>query len=448
MVNRDSEQVLSHVKDTRRLDEVADVIDSLHQTPSYEEYGVPMVRVTDIKPGYLNLNQTVKVSAEVYEEFTKRHKPKRGDIVFSRVGTYGVVSFVNQDEPFCLGQNTAVIVPNINEHYLFYCLQSPYVKQQIEQAVVGSSQGTISLKNIKGLEIQMRSPDDVDAIACILGALDDKIELNHQMNRTLEEVAQALFKSWFVDFDPVTAKAGGLMPYGINATTAALFPTRFADSELGLIPEGWEPSKLGVFVSITTGKSYASKELQDSSTALVTLKSFNRGGGYRPDGLKAYIGSYKPEQVVKNGELIIACTDVTQAAEVVGRPAMVMSNPRYSTLVASLDVMIIRPHAPNTTLFFYHLMRSTDYVNHIVAQTNGTTVLHLSKDGVPAFKFACPGSELMDLFSKIASPTFVKIENNFRESETLAALRDALLPKLLSGEIRVRQAENLVAEAV
>ena len=136
------------------ISEVSNVIDSLHQTPTYSDAGIPMVRVTDVKEEGLLLKNCYKVSDEVYELFTKNHIPKLGDIVISRVGTYGVFSNVKTTEKFCLGQNTAIISPTkINSKYLFYNLFNKKTKQQIDNFAVGSTQKTISLKNIKTIKI-------------------------------------------------------------------------------------------------------------------------------------------------------------------------------------------------------------------------------------------------------------------------------------------------------
>lgn len=332
--------------------------------------------------------------------------------------------------------------------FYYYFFNSVLGRRAIETIAEQLAAAGIRGSDLARLRVPFPDLEEQRAIGHLLGALDNKIKLNRDMNQTLEALAQTLFKSWFIDFDPVLSKVEGRKPFGMNEETAKLFPERFVESELGLTPEGWQPSKLEMLVNVITGRSYASRELRDSTTALVTLKSFNRGGGYRPDGLKPYVGTYKPEQVVRNGELVVACTDVTQVAEVIGRPAVVISSSQYSTLVASLDVMIVRPHASKTTLFFYHLMRSPDYTNHILGHTNGTTVLHLSKAGLPAFMFARPSDVIMNLFSTIASSSFTQIENNYREMESLTELRNSLLTKLISGDIYVRGAEKLVAEVV
>jgi type I restriction enzyme S subunit len=169
----------------------------------------------------------------------------------------------------------------------------------------------------------------------------------------------------------------------------------------------------------------------------VTLKSFARGGGYRPDGLKSFAGPYKPEQLVTPGELVIACTDVTQAAAVIGRTAVVRGTARYRTLVASLDTLIVRPNSRDMTRsFLYFLGRTDDFVAHTYSHTKGTTVLHLAKEAVPSFAFVLPPVQIVRVFDSLANPVLSRIEASDEQSETIASLRDALLPKFLSGELR------------
>jgi type I restriction enzyme S subunit len=251
-----------------------------------------------------------------------------------------------------------------------------------------------------------------------------------------------------VDFDPVRAKSEG-RDAGLPSAIADLFPSSFVDSELGEMPEGWATQSVGPLVRCVKGKSYKSEELEDSTAALVTLKSFARGGGYRHEGLKPYSGSFKPEQVVEAGDLIVACTDVTQAAEVVGRPAIVRSSDRFTTLVASLDVLIVRPVSHRVSVpFLYCLFLSDAFKDHTYARSTGTTVLHLSNDAIPSFRSAIPSIDVGEVFSSLVDSLFRRIESSDRESHWLAALRDSLLPWLISGKLRVPDAERIVGRCV
>ena len=287
------------------------------------------------------------------------------------------------------------------------------------------------------------------AIARILGALDDKIELNRRQSATLEALARAVFQSWFMDFDPVRARAAGRAPAAMDAATAALFPDGFDVVDGREVPRGWKLTYLREVAKFIKGLSYKSSYLQDSPTALVTLKSIGRGGGYRDEGLKPYTGEYKSEQVVQPGEIVVAHTDLTQAAEVLGRPALVRPHQLYSTLVASLDLMVVRPMIEWVSReFLYDLLGREGFREHAYGYSNGTTVLHLSVKALPEYLFVLPSPEVVQAFTTRAQPLYRKLEQNELQSRTLAALRDALLPRLLSGELRVRTAERLVAERV
>ncbi|MFN4023164.1 MAG: restriction endonuclease subunit S, partial [Hydrogenophilus thermoluteolus] len=203
----------------------------------------------------------------------------------------------------------------------------------------------------------------------------------------------------------------------------------------------------GDVVEIVKGCSYKSEELAESTTALVTLKSFARGGGYRTDGLKSFTGKYKQEQVIVPGEIIIACTDVTQAAEIIGRTAVVRRSRRYQTLVASLDTIIVRPQSERVTrAFLYYLGRSDSFVAHTYSHTTGTTVLHLGKEAIPTYRHVLPPREIVRQFDVVASNALSRTDALEDESERLVALRDTLLPKLISGELRVKDAEAFLKE--
>jgi type I restriction enzyme S subunit len=137
----------------KRLGEVSDLLDCLHKTPKYVDSGFPMVRVTDVKKGYLNLSRTKQVDKTTFDAFSKKYTPKIGDIVFSRVGSYGVSSLVNSNDPFCLGQNTVFIIPKIHPTFLYYFLNSSIAKLQYDELVEGVTQPTISMKSIRAVSL-------------------------------------------------------------------------------------------------------------------------------------------------------------------------------------------------------------------------------------------------------------------------------------------------------
>ncbi|ACT47138.1 restriction endonuclease subunit S [Methylotenera mobilis] len=389
---------------TVKLEEIASVIDSLHQTPSYSDLGLPMVRVTDIKKGKLNLTNTLKVSKEVFDKFSKNHTPKKGDILFSRVGSYGNTCIVDDETEFCLGQNTAFIVPNENSLFLYYFLNSPNGINEIESSVAGSTQPTVSLKSIKNFEIPQPPHREQKAIASVLSSLDDKIDLLHRQNNTLEYMTETLFRQWFVE--------------------EAL--------------EDWAFVELGEYVNCFNGVSYKSAELNPSKTAMVTLKSFDRNGGFRLDGFKEFTGRYKEQHVVVQGDLVVAHTDITQNAEVIGNPVLVVASPDYETIVISMDLVKVTSKFDwLSNEFLYRMMRTREFKEHCLGYSNGSTVLHLSKQAIPTYEFFLPPKEKIQSFTTIAKDMLGKKFKNIEQIQILEKLRDTLLPKLMSGEIRI-----------
>ena len=405
--------------------------------------GIPFARVGNIDGGFHFSEADLFPLDSLHKVGEKIGRP--GDVVLTSKGTVGRFAFVRSGTPQFvyspqLSYWRSLDLNTIDSRFLFYWIQG---EEFIEQANGVKSQTDmadyVSLTDQRRMKITLPPVENQRAIARILGALDDKIELNRRMNHTLEEMARALFKSWFMDFDPVIAKAEGRIPFGMNAKTASLFPAEFEGSELGAIPKSWKVETLGNVLNITKGRSYSSSELQDSETALVSLKSFKRGGGYRRDGLKSYIGKYNPEQVLLPGDLVVSCTDITQEADVVGRPAIIPNQNQFKILVASLDLLILRPlNADITTPFLNGILSTDDYVNHIIGHASGTTVLHLSRDGVPSYKFVMPPSPILKAFNKFAKPIYEKLSTVDNESENLASIRNALLPRLMSGELRVK----------
>ncbi len=425
-----------------------------------------------------------------YSKKLDRYLLRKGDLTIAMtdmknsMALLGHTARIPEDERFVLNQRVGLIrvrkTETLDPLYLYYFSNSPDYIAYLRSRANSGVQVNLSTAAIKESVLKVPPLSVQKSIGETLGSLDEKIQLNHQINQTLEQMAQAIFKSWFVDFEPVKAKnaaleAGGSEEDALLAamqaisgkgeaeltrlqteqpeqyaklrTTAELFPSAMQDSELGEIPEGWSVTRVNEIAEIVKGKSYKSAELEPSQTALVTLKSFNRGGGYRLDGLKEYTGKYKSQQEVMAGDLIIAYTDVTQAADVIGKPAMVIGDERYEHLVISLDVAVIRPVDLALKPYLYGLAKTDTFQYHTKAHTTGTTVLHLAKNAVPEYPLALPSKALIDAYAGQATPLFTLINEKVQESRSLESLRDTLLPKLLSGELSMPSTiDQLVAE--
>ncbi len=312
-------------QETDNLESMCDlVVDCPHSTPKWTDSGKVVLRNSNIKGGVLDLSHPSYTDEKHFLERVHRAVPQAGDIVFTREAPMGEVCILPEDLECCLGQRQVLLRPGtgIDGRYLFWALQSPAVQQEISwNQGTGSTVSNVRIPVLKALNIP-RHPGLESEIADILSTLASKIELNRQINQTLEQITQAIFKSWFVDFEPVKAKqhirtlggndeqteraaqaviAGAVNIEVITATTdfsvldqqliealsrrlahqtaahreqlvttAGHFPDQFVESELGLIPEGWELAYIKDVARLVKGKSYKSSELTTSNTALVT----------------------------------------------------------------------------------------------------------------------------------------------------------------------------------
>ena len=431
----------------------------------------PYLGNSNVRWGAFDLEDLAVMRFEEHED--ERYGIRDGDLIVCEGGEPGRCAIWRGDTPMKIQKalHRVRTKNGLDNHFLYYWFLQAGRTGELEPFFTGTTIKHLTGRALAELRIPLLPIESQREVAKVLRSLDAKIDLNRRINQTLEAMAQAIFQSWFVDFDPVkakiAAKAEGRDPlraamsaisgkagaeldalppeqYEQLAATAALFPDEMEASELGEIPRGWGISTVGQVAEVIKGKSYSSKDLIDNTqTALVTLKSFERGGGFRMDGFKPYVGAFKPTQVVEPGELIVAYTDVTQAAELIGRPAIVVGVDKYQTLVASLDVGIVRPHLDQVSRQFLFGLFSTDaFQAHTFAHTSGTTVLHLAKEGVPSFRFAKPPTDLINNFSNYADPVVAMKQSALDQVAALTQLRDALLPKLLSGELQVQQAET------
>jgi type I restriction enzyme S subunit len=365
---------------------------------------------------------------------------RNGDTLLARITPClenGKTAFVSELPEDVIGHgSTEFIVLSGREGrsdnlFIYYLARDPGLREFAVQLMEGSSgRQRVPASALGRLNIALPPLPEQCAIAAILGALDDKIELNRRMNETLEAMARALFKSWFVDFEPFRDQG-------------------MEDSPLGPMPAHWTAGKLNDIASFVKGVSYRSSDLQESDVALVTLKSVARGGGYQHEGLKPYIGKYEPEQVLQLGEVIVAHTDLTQKAEVLGRAARVQAHPQFPVLVASLDLVIVRPmRQAASNEFLYSLLSRSEFQEHAYGYANGTTVLHLSPKALPEYHCVLPPPTVIEAFTTLVQPLYHDIDHNEAQSHALAIIRDTLLPKLLSGEIRVKDANKFVERVV
>ena len=310
--------------------------------------------------------------------------------------------------PVITNQQINSIIPNADNadaDFIYYYLVSIYDLLR-SYGTSGTAVPIVNKGDFEKIEISLPSLPEQKAIAGVLSSLDNKIDLLYCQNKTLEDMAQVLFCKWF---------------------------TEDAD-------ERREKKPLGDYVNCINGASYKSSELKHSTTALVTLKSFDRNGGFKMNGFKEFTGKYKEQQTVKEGDLVVAHTDITQDAAVIGNPVLVISDPKYEILVISMDLVKIEPSNEKVISkeFLYSLMKTREFKHHCLGNSNGSTVLHLSKSAIPTFRFEVPPVEFVRRYNKNAKTLFDKKFKNIYQIRTLENLRDTLLPKLMNGQVRVK----------
>jgi len=346
-------------------------------------------------------------------------------IVVTARGTVGEVRMLGESMAF--NQTCYGLVANqgVDPAYLYYTLKASM--RQMRALSYGTVFDTITMKTFDALMVPYPSLPEQRAIASILGALDDKIELNRQMNQAFEEMAQAIFKNWFVDFEPFREEG-------------------MQDSPLGPIPKGWTGSQLGDFVSLDKGVSYKGRFLSDDGFPMINLGCLLGGGRFSSRNLKYYSGDYRERHVVYPGDIVIANTDITQKREVLGSPAIVPPSEEDRRYLFSHHVYALRfrRDQENWKRFVFFSLLQQSFRDRAIGFATGTTVLALPRDAVLGYQFPNPGDSVIRAFTQEVDPMLRQSYANDRQSQTLSAIRDALLPKLLSGKIRVKDAEKFV----
>jgi type I restriction enzyme S subunit len=414
--------------------------------------GLPFARAGNINNGFQFEDADHFPETSLPRVGNKISEP--GDVVFTSKGTVGRFAFVLPGTPrfvyspqlcFWRSVDKALIDPRFLHFWMYgreFFVQFKGVAGQTDMAEY------VSLTDQRRMHITLPPPNEQRAIAHILGTLDDKIQLNRRMSETLEAIVRALFKSWFMDFEPVRAKAEDRDP-GLPAHIADLFPASFMNSEFGEIPEGWTVATLADHFEAVKGVSYKGSGLGDEGMPLHNLNSVYEGGGYKYEGIKYYSGDYAERHVVVPGDAIVANTEQGHDRLLIGYAAVV---PEFfgDRGIASHHIYRLRPR-PGSTLtatFLCWLLNSPPMHDVVSGYANGTTVNMLPIDGIQKPLIVRPPTTLVEMFDALAVNAERRREEMISESRTLDALRDELLPRLISGALRVKDAEKFVGRGV
>ena len=421
-----------------RLDELVEVYDGPHATPRKTDNGPIFLGISNLAHGRIDLSGIEHLSEEDFQRWTRRVTPQPEDIVFSYETRLGEAAIIPNGLRCCLGRRMGLLRARpgrVDSRFLLYAYLGDEFQETLRARTIhGSTVDRIPLIDMPKFPIRVPvSIDEQRAIAHILGTLDDKIELNRCMNETLEAMTRALFKSWFVDFDPVRAKAEG-RDTGLSRHIAELFPDSFEDSELGEIPKGWEVKTIGDLAEVVGG-----------STPSTTKPAFWDGGVHHWATPKDLSNLIVP--VLLNTERRVTDVGLTQINSgllPVGTVLLSSRAPIGYLAIAEVPVainqgFIAMKARPGISNLFLLLWAHTAH-DEIVSRANGSTFLEISKGNFRPIPVASPPHDVMSKFDQLARPLYHRIVESALESRTLAASRDVLLPKLLSGELRVKAA--------
>jgi type I restriction enzyme S subunit len=352
-------------------------------------------------------------------------------VILGRKGVVGSVYYIPSDY---WPHDTTLWVKDFHGNdprFVYYFFR--WLAPRIATMDVGSANPTLNRNHVHPIEVRWPARvDEQRAIAHILGTLDDKIELNRRMNETLEAMAQTLFKSWFVDFDPVRAMAEG-RDTGLPKELADLFPDSFEESELGEIPKRWEVGRLGDLVRFLGGYAFKSRDWIEQGTPVVKIGSVKPGIVDLNE--VSFVSREIAEEVhryrLKPGDLLIGMTGY------VGEVGLVPPTNNPPLLNQRVGKFVLEKDSTEMLGFIYCLTRRPEFKVAVEAKSHGTAQANVSAEGILSVSVIVPPKPIRDTFNWFCYPILDRILNNHGQSRTLAALRDALLPKLLSGELRV-----------
>ncbi len=322
--------------------------------------------------------------------------------------------------------------------YVYYAVRSNDFISQIYDNAVAAGVPHINLGLLRAMTISMPELHEQRSIASVLSSLDDRIDNLRQTNATLEAIAQALFKSWFVDFDPVRAKAEGREPEGMDAATAALFPDQFEDFELGPIPSGWAMGTVGDSAVLNAAKWTARKH--PNSVKYVDLSGVSRNRIETCTEFDFDVAPSRARNHLREGDTIVGTVRP-------GNCAYAYIHEPEENLTGSTGFAVLSPNKPCLSSFVYLASTSDEAIDRLANLADGAAYPAVRPSVVADTPCILPSSSVLEAFAQIATPVLEGITKNNARAGALAALRDTLLPRLISGRLRLPEAEREVEAA-
>lgn len=403
---------------------------------------VATLRTTDIDERR-GINYLTMPLATIAPGAFDQHFLRRGDLVITRSGRVGTTAvFEGFDLPVLPGAfliRFRLKEAVANPHFVDYFFKSPQGQSLIASVTTGSVQQNVNITNLHELRVPLPSLKEQEAVAGLLKTLDDKIDLNRRTNEALDAMARALFRSWFVDFDPVRAKAEGRAPVGMDAATATLFPCELVSSDFGDLPSGWRIAPVGDVVRAVGGSTPRTSEPKfwDGQYHWARPKDLS--------GLEAPI-LLRTERTITEEGLRLISSGLLPAGTVLLSSRAPIGYLAITNVPVAVNQGFIAMVCDGLVPNHYVLHWCRENMPTIEARASGTTFPEISKAAFRPIPMLVPHPAVLTAWESLVGPLYDRVRANLEESRTLAELRDLLLPKLLSGELRVRDAEKLVGQ--
>lgn len=402
----------------RNLEDCLDaLIDYRGKTPEKTADGIPLVTAKVIKGGRIE-KPTEFIAEEDYDTWMRRGIPKAGDVVMTTEAPLGEVAQLGP-ERVALAQRVITLrgkAGMLDSTYLLYLLQTEEMQDQLKARATGTTVLGIKQSELRKVQVAIPPLGVQQDAASVLAILDRRITLLRETNATLEAIAQALFKSWFVDFDPVRAKQEGRAPEGMDEETAALFPDGYEESAMGRIPKSWRVAKVEDFIELAYGKA---------------LKATERKVGAVPVYGSGGITGYHNEPLVDRSSIIVGRKGTVGSLYWEDRPFFPIDT-----------VFYVKEKAPLTYCFYVLQTLGLEHMN-----TDGA-VPGLNRSNVYRLRVCLPSDQLLAVFDDIVSMLRQKIFANSRHAQVLSDIRDSMLPRLISGQLHLSEVEEQISEAL
>lgn len=403
------------------------VVDNRGKTPPTQDTGIELLEVNAIVEGekFPDYNKVRKyVSNETYSTWFRAGHPEKNDILIPTVGTIGNAAVMHESRG-SIAQNLVALRLKkdiADSHFVYYLLTSPNTRNKLLNLNIGGVQPSIKVPHLLDFVVAIPEMIEQQQIASILSSLDDKIELNRKMNKTLEEIGKALFKRWFVDFEFPNENGE---PYKSSGG-------EMVESELGEIPKGWKVKPLAHVYDFLEGPGIRNWQYADEGTRFINIRLINNGN------IDVLSSNFINQDDVDNkyqhflldeGDMVVSTSGT------LGRSAIVRKS--HLPLLLNTSVIRFRPKQDVGYAFMYLYLQSEEFLNEQIRLSSGSVQKNFGPTHLKQMKIILPKKSLLDLFNTVGEGLYKQIIANMNESEILLKLRDSLLPRLMSGKIRV-----------